>query len=73
VQEVPLHVAQLPAENALSGHQNHFERLGEFLLMETETFTQQPSRPTANHRIAEFAGRDYPEAGGSIRRQGKPV
>jgi len=58
-EKVPLHAGKIFLHNRVARDQNNFHRLGEFMLVQTETFAEQPAGAAAGGRVANFfAGHD---------------
>ena len=59
--------------DGIARDQHQFDRLGKFILVLPETFAQQPPRPAAHHRAADFAAGDDAQSRRRAVRQRMPV
>ena len=62
-QKVMLHLGERFFHNRISRDQNQVDWLRNLVLMQTERFPQQPTRPASCDRVANFPTRDDPQPG----------
>ena len=72
-QKILLHVGKLFPGDGIARDQNQLHRPGEFMLVQPETFAQQPPRAASFHRAADFPAGDDAEPGLAAVRQFVPI
>ena len=72
-EKILFHGGKTFSGDGISRDQNEFHRLGKFVLMLPETFAQQPPRPVARDRAADFFARDHAQFWARAGRQFVPV
>ena len=72
-EKILLHAIKTFSRDGVARHQNKFKRVGELVLVPPETFPQQPPRPAAGDRAANFLTRDHAQFWPRTWRQFIPV
>ena len=72
-QEILFDLDKFFSGDGIPGDQHQFDRLGKFVLVLAETLAQQPPRPAAHHRAADFAAGDDAQSRRRALRQQMPV
>ena len=72
-QEIPFHFGKIFSSDGITRDQHQFDRLGKVMLVQPETFAQQPPRPAARHRAANLAARYDAQLRRRAFRQSIPV
>jgi hypothetical protein len=60
-QKILFHLGEFFPGNRISRHEDEFHRLGQFMLVLSEAFAEQPPGAAPFHRAADFPARDHTE------------
>src|ERR1035441_5035363 len=72
-QKILFHLGKTAAGNGIARDQNQFNGLREFMLVQPETFAEQPPGAAAGRRVADFLARDHAKFGRGTVGQFAPV